>query len=231
MKHREYVETKQPVQITLGVLRETPAIRVYSVGAGALSLLELLGAVLSSADTALSLLSRFSTLEGIGQANAAELEQVRGIGRAGVARLKAALELGRRLVTPGVQDRPAITCPADAASLLLAEMSALEQEQMRVILLDTRNRVQAVQVVYHGSVNTIMVRVAELFREAVRANCASIIVAHCHPSGDPSPSPEDVAITRDMVSAGRLLSIGVLDHLVVAKGRWVSLKERGLGFS
>jgi DNA repair protein RadC len=109
-------------------------------------------------------------------------------------------------------------------------MGLLEQESMRVILLDTRNRVQAIQTVYQGSLNTTMVRVSELFREAVRANCAAIIVAHNHPSGDPSPSPEDVAITKDIVAAGKLLSIDVLDHLVIGRQRFVSLKERGLGF-
>ena len=152
------------------------------------------------------------------------------MGEAKVAQLKAAFELGRRLLVESPDEQPTITSPADAANLLLGEMSLLEQESMRVILLDTRNRVQAIQTVYQGSLNTTMVRVGELFREAVRANCAAIIVAHNHPSGDPSPSPEDVAITKDIVAAGKLLSIDVLDHLVIGRQRFVSLKERGLGF-
>jgi len=128
-------------------------------------------------------------------------------------------------------ERPSITSPADAANLVMSEMSLLDREELRVILLDTRNRVQGVQTVYKGSLNTTMVRVCELFREAIRANCAGIIVVHAHPSGDPSPSPEDVALTRDLVQAGKLLSVEVLDHLVIGKGNFVSLHERGLGFS
>jgi DNA repair protein RadC len=109
-------------------------------------------------------------------------------------------------------------------------MSLLEQEHMRVLLLDTKNRVVAAREVYIGSLNTSLIRVGELFKEAVRANSASLIVVHNHPSGDPTPSPEDVAVTKQIVEAGRLLDIDVLDHLVIGQGRWVSLKERGLGF-
>ncbi len=111
------------------------------------------------------------------------------------------------------------------------EMSALEQEHLRVILLDRRNRVLAIVEVYKGSVNSSQVRVGELFKEAIRVNASAIIVTHNHPSGDPTPSPDDVAVTRAMVQAGKLLDIDVLDHLVIGQGKWVSLKERGLGFS
>jgi len=109
-------------------------------------------------------------------------------------------------------------------------MSALEQEELRLLILDTRNRVLATEAVYKGSLNSSQVRIGELFRAAIRRNAAAIIVVHNHPSGDPSPSPEDVAITRALVQAGKLLDIGVLDHLVIAGGRFVSMKERGLGF-
>jgi DNA repair protein RadC len=176
------------------------------------------------------LLVKFGGLGGLARASTSELCAEKGLGEAKVAQLKAAFELGRRLLVESPDERPTITSPADAANLLLGEMGLLEQESMRVILLDTRNRVQAIQTVYQGSLNTTMVRVSELFREAVRANCAAIIVAHNHPSGDPSPSPEDVAITKDIVAAGKLLNIDVLDHLVIGRQRFVSLKERGLGF-
>ena len=109
-------------------------------------------------------------------------------------------------------------------------MSALEQEHLRVMLLDRRNRVLEVVEVYKGSVNSSQVRVGELFKDAVRANASAVIVAHNHPSGDPTPSPDDVAVTRAIVQAGKLLDIDVLDHLVIGQGKWVSLKERGLGF-
>ncbi len=216
---------------TLKVLRETPTARIYAVGASAASLVELLGAVLGNPDTGLALLTRFPTLEEIARASNAELEQVAGMGRSSTARIRAALELGRRLVRSVPDERPAITCPADAANLVMSEMSLLSQEELRVLLLDTRNRVQGIQTVYKGSLNTTMVRIAELFREAIRANCAGIIAVHNHPSGDSSPSPEDVALTRDAIQAGKLLSIELLDHLVISSRGFVSLRERGLGFS
>jgi DNA repair protein RadC len=220
-----------PSTPTLKALRETPTARIYAVGASAASLVELLGAVLGNPDTALAVLNQFPTLEDIARARNAELEDIAGIGKPSAARIRAALELGRRLVSTMPHERPSITSPADAANLVMSEMSLLEQEQLRVILLDTRNRVQGIQTVYQGSLNTTMVRIAELFREAIRANCAGIIVVHAHPSGDPSPSPEDVALTRDLVQAGKLLNVEVLDHLVIGKGNFVSLHERGLGFS
>ncbi len=124
-----------------------------------------------------------------------------------------------------------INSPADAANLVMYEMRALDQEIVRVILLDTRNRLMGTVDVYKGSLNTSMIRVGELFREAVKQNAASIIVVHNHPSGDPSPSPDDVAVTRLMVEAGRLLDTPVHDHIIIGSQRFVSLKERGLGFS
>ena len=101
---------------------------------------------------------------------------------------------------------------------------------MRLILLDTRNRVLSMPTLYVGSLNSSVVRVGELFRAAIRENAAALIVAHNHPSGDPSPSPEDVNVTRQLVRAGKLLDIDVLDHIVIGQQRFVSLKERGLGF-
>ena len=132
-----------------------------------------------------------------------ELIAVRGIGPAKAVELKAALELGRRLLAAQADDRPRIASPQDAAGLLLPEMSLLEQEHLRVILLDTRNRVLRMSTVYVGSLNTSVVRVGELFRAAIRDNAAALIVAHNHPSGDPAPSPEDIQVTRQIVSAGR----------------------------
>ena len=112
------------------------------------------------------------------------------------------------------------------------QLSALDQEYLYVILLDTRNRlIGQPREVYHGSLNTSLIRVGEVFREAIKANAAGMIVVHNHPSGDPSPSPEDVAVTRTLVEAGKLLDIDLLDHLVIGRHRFVSLKERGLGFS
>ncbi len=216
---------------------ERPRERLLHVGASSVSTAELIAIILRVGTRsenvvvlAQRLLGKYKGLGGLARASTNELQEEKGLGEAKVAQLKAAFELGRRLLVESPDEKPTITSPADAANLLIGEMSLLEQESMRVILLDTRNRVQAIQTVYQGSLNTTMVRVGELFREAVRANCAAIIVAHNHPSGDPSPSPEDVAITKDIVTAGKLLSIEVLDHLVIGRQRFVSLKERGLGF-
>ena len=127
-------------------------------------------------------------------------------------------------------DSSRVSSPADAANLLMSDMALLEQEHLRLVLLDTRNHVLATPNIYVGSLNTSVIRVGELFRHAIKENAAAMIVAHNHPSGDPSPSPEDVSVTRQIVSAGQLLDVEVLDHLVIGHGRYVSLKERGLGF-
>lgn len=124
-----------------------------------------------------------------------------------------------------------IRSPSDAAALLMIQMGHLDQEELRTVLLDTKQRVQDVVTVYRGSLNTSMVRVGEVYKAALRRNSAAVIVAHNHPSGDPSPSPEDVLVTRQIVEAGRLLDVDCLDHLVIGQGRWVSMRERGLGFS
>jgi DNA repair protein RadC len=153
-----------------------------------------------------------------------------GIGDAKAAQLKAALELGRRLLVASPAERPQVRSPSDAAQLLMAEMSLLDQEHLRLILLDTKNYVLAIPTVYVGSLNTSLIRIGELFRYALRENCAVLIVVHNHPSGDPTPSPEDVIVTRRVVEGGQMLDIEVLDHLVIGNGRFVSLKERGLGF-
>lgn len=127
-------------------------------------------------------------------------------------------------------ERPAIHSPADAFHLLVPFIGMLDHEELWVLNLDVRNRVMNLTKLYVGSVNMSQVRVGEVFRQAICDNSPAMIVAHNHPSGDPSPSPDDVSVTRALVQAGRLLDIEVLDHLIVASGRYVSLKERGLGF-
>ena len=216
---------------------ERPRERLLEYGVGALSTAELLAIILRTGTKdenvillSHRLLARFGNLAGLVQASMPEMISERGLGPAKVAQLKAALELGRRMLVESPEERPQIRAPADAANLFMTEMGVLEQEQLRVILLDTKNRVLSTPTIYVGSLNTSMIRVGELFREAIRANCASLIVVHNHPSGDPTPSPEDVAVTEQIVEAGKLLDIDVLDHLVIGRQRFVSLKERGLGF-
>jgi DNA repair protein RadC len=218
---------------------DRPRERLEREGPGVLSNAELLAILLrvgmageNAVRVAERLLAQLDGLPGLHRAAYSDLRAQRGIGPAKAAQLQAAIELGRRIATSSLDDRPAISSPADAANLLMYQMAALEQEYLYVILLDTRNRVLGRPFeVYHGSLNTSLIRVGELFREAIKVNAAALIVAHNHPSGDPSPSPEDVAVTRAFVEAGKLLDIDVLDHLVIGRYRFVSLKERGLGFS
>jgi DNA repair protein RadC len=219
-------------------LAERPRERLLYAGAAALSTTELMAIILRTGvggQSALSvsqrLLVRFDGLTGVARASATELVAERGVGQAKVAQLKAAFELGRRLLVASPTERPQVRSPADAAQLLMAEMSLLEQEHLRLVLLDTKNYVLSIPTVYVGSLNTSLVRIGELFRYALKENCAALIVAHNHPSGDPTPSPEDVIMTGKIVEGGQLLDIEVLDHLVIGQGRFVSLKERGLGFS
>ena len=234
--------TKEVVAAYTPMLRDLPVDmrpreRMLMAGPGALSNAELLAILLGTGragesviHVAENLLVRFGGLPGIAQANFEELYEVNGVGEAKATQVKAALEIGRRLLLALPQERLQIRSPSDIADLCMLEMSLLEQEHMRAVLLDTKNNVLRVATVYTGSLNTAVVRIGEVFREAIRANCASIIVVHNHPSGDPTPSPEDVRVTEMLVEAGKLLDIAVLDHVVIGRNRYVSLKERGLGF-
>lgn len=217
---------------------ERPRERLARLGPQALTDAELLAILLrvgmpgeNSVQVGQRLLQAFGGIAGLHRVEFTEVCAQRGIGPAKAAQIKAAIELGRRLTLVSPGERPAIHSPKDAADLVLYEMSALEEEELRVILLDIRNRFIDVVEVYRGSLNTSQVRVGELFRSAIRRNAAALIVIHNHPSGDPTPSPDDIAITRAIVQAGKLLDIEVLDHLVIGRGTFISLKERGLGFS
>jgi DNA repair protein RadC len=216
---------------------ERPRERLIQAGPEALSTAELLAIVLRGGlpgenvlRLAERLLAQFENLPGLARATISELMTAYGIGPAKAAEIKAALEIGRRLAASSPEERPRVTTPDDAFHLLKTEMMFLEQEHLRLILLDTRNRVLRTPTIYVGSLNTSVVRVGELFRAAIRENAAAFIVAHNHPSGDPSPSPEDINVTRQIVQAGKLLDVGVLDHIIIGRGRFVSLKQRGLGF-
>lgn len=218
-------------------LSERPRERLKHYGAGALSTSELLAIIVRTGvggenviNLASRLLAQFGGLRGLFMADFAQIDALKGMGQAKTAQVKAALELGRRLLTASPEERPQVKSPADVANLLLLEMGALEQEEMRVLFLDTKSRVLGVSTIYVGSLHTAWLRVGELFREAVRRNCAAIIVVHNHPSGDPTPSPDDVKLTQEIAKAGELLGVEVLDHLVIGSQRYVSLKERGLGF-
>ncbi len=216
---------------------ERPRERLERRGAAGLSAPELMALVWGSGTRGRSaqalaeeVLSRHEGLAGLAGAAAAELCDVLGVDPARAAQLAAAFELGRRAVTDWPSGRWTIRAPRDLADRLVPEMGRLEREELRVVLLSARNTVLAVQRVYQGSVSAALVRVGELFRDAVRRHAAGIIVVHNHPSGDPTPSPEDLHLTAETVAAGRLLDVPVLDHLVIGHDAFVSLRDRGISF-
>jgi DNA repair protein RadC len=230
-------EIHSTYRITDIIASERPRERLSRLGARALSNAELLAILLrvgvhgeNAVQVGQRLLERFGGVTGLHRADFAEVCSEHGLGPAKACQIKAALELGYRMKREEIDDLPCIHSPQEAADLLAYEMSALEQEELRVILLDTRNRLIDLITVYRGSLNSSQIRIGELFKVAIRRNAASIIVVHNHPSGDPTPSPDDVAVTRAIVQAGKLLDVDVLDHLVIGNNRHVSLKERGLGF-
>lgn len=231
-------EAKPTYRITDLHEDDRPRERLAKNGAQALSNPELLAILLrvgipgeNAVQVGQRILKDLRGLPGLHRAEFDELCQQNGIGPAKAAQIKAAIELGRRLALETPEDRSVINSPGEAAALVKYEMSALEQEELWVMLLDTRNRLIHLDKLYRGSLNASTVRVGEVFKSAIRRNAASVLVMHNHPSGDPTPSPEDINLTRVMVAAGKLLDIEVLDHLVIGQGRFTSLKERGLGFT
>ena len=213
---------------------ERPVSRILREGPAVCNTTELLQALIggSKAESiARELMGRYITLGAISHATVIELTHIaHGLGEKCAIRLKAALELGRRSLAPMTDERPQIRTPSDAAKILMVEMSSLEQEEVRILLLDARNRVISNSMLYRGSQTACSVCVGEVFKAAIRHGAPSLIVAHNHPSGDASPSAEDVKLTTNLVKAGKLLDCEVIDHLVIGSMTWVSLKERGLGF-
>ncbi len=213
---------------------ERPRERLQNYGASALSNTELLAILLRTGikgENVLNLSARLLTehggLLGLAKANFSELAARKGLGPAKTSQLKAALELGKRLSMASPMQRPQITSPDSAANLLMLDMSALSQEHLRVLLLDTKNYVIASPTIYKGNTDGITIRVKEIFTPAVKSNATAIILAHNHPSGDPTPSPEDVQMTQRVIEAGKLLDIKVVDHIIIGHQCFVSLKEIG----
>lgn len=216
---------------------ERPRERLRERGPGSLSNAELLAILLRVGTTSENvvrlserLLAKFGGLSGLARASFTELCSQHGVGVAKASQIKAALEVASRLLAEQLKERKVVRSPLDVVNILKLEMGSLEQEHLRVVLLDTKNQVLGMPEIYKGSLNTSLVRIGEVFREAVRFNSAALVVVHNHPSGDPTPSPEDIKLTEMIVEAGRLLDIEVLDHLVIVQHDFVSLRERGIGF-
>jgi DNA repair protein RadC len=216
---------------------DRPRERMRELGAGALSNAELIAILMrtgaqgqSVLDLSTHLLASSGGLAGLAMVSYGELCGLRGVSDAKACQLLSAFELGRRLASLSPEDRATVRSAQDVANLMSAEMGLLDQEHLRVLLMSTKGEVRGVHEVYVGNVNASIVRVSEVLRPAVRENCPSVIIVHNHPSGDPTPSPEDVLITRKIVAGGEMLDVDVLDHIIIGDRAHVSLKSKGLGF-
>jgi DNA repair protein RadC len=216
---------------------ERPRERLALRGAAGLTSAELIALLwgsgsrgMSAVELAEEALGRYEGLTGLARATGMELEAISGVGQVKAAQLAAAFELGRRLMADWPSGRWTIRAPKDVADRLVLQMGRLEHEELRVVLLNTKNVVLRVVTVYQGNVSSSLVRVGELYRDAVRLNAAGAILVHNHPSGDPTPSPDDLHLTAEALAAGRLLDIDLLDHLVVGHDAFVSLRDRGVAF-
>ena len=221
MKYAEYPESERPEN------------RLREVGTSSLSMSELLSVALfiTDSDTARDVTKLVEDSGGLGKVTRAELTRIKGIGDRYADAVLAIVELTRREKNRPSNERMTFHSPQDIYDEIGYSMAILDHEELWITIMDTRNRLVKIEKLYRGSLNSSQVRIGEVFNEAIRIKCASIAIVHNHPSGDPTPSPEDVALTRAVVSAGKLLDIDVLDHLVIGQGKFVSLKERGLGFN
>jgi DNA repair protein RadC len=216
---------------------ERPRERLAMRGAAGLTSAELVALVIGSGgpgrsalDVADEALHRHRDLAGLAAAPEMELAALAGMGPAKAARLAAAFEVGRRLMADWPATRWSVRAPGDVGERLVLQMGRLEREELRVVVLDAKNHVLRVVTIYVGNVSSSLVRIGELFRDAVRLSASGLILVHNHPSGDPTPSPDDLHLTAEAIAAGRLLDVAVLDHLVIGRAGWVSLRDRGVAF-
>lgn len=213
-----------------------PREKLLALGPEALSDQELLAILLrtgvhekSALDMAQDLL-KGGGLTALVQVSTEELEGQKGIGLAKAAQIKAALELARRLARQSLGPRPVIKSPQDAAQLLMGEMSNLDREHFRVINLNTKNQVIAVDTVSIGNLSASLVHPREVFKLPIKRSAASLILVHNHPSGDISPSKEDLKVTQRLIEAGSILGVDVVDHLIFGYNKFLSMREKGYIF-
>ena len=216
---------------------EKPRERLRNLGPGHLSNPELIAILLrvgSKGENVVNLATRsistFGGLAGLSRASYAEMCGLHGISDAKACQLLAAFELSRRVASLMPEDRSVIRSASDVHNLLGAELAQETQERLCVVLLNTKAEVLAVREVYRGTVDESLVRVAEVLRPAVRENCPTIVMVHNHPSGEPTPSPQDILVTRNVRQSTEMMDITLADHVVIGSRGFVSLKEKGLGF-
>ncbi|MBD2870453.1 RadC family protein [Paenibacillus arenilitoris] len=213
---------------------ERPRERMMKYGADALSHAELLAILLrtgtqrqSAIHLAGSILKQCGSLRNLMDMSVEELTAIRGIGPAKALQLRAGIELGRRMARSRIGDAVVVRKPQDAADYVMEELRYLKKEHFVCLFLNTKNHIIARETLSIGTLNASLVHPREVFRAAIQRSSASIVCAHNHPSGDPAPSPEDIALTKRLAEAGELVGIEVLDHIVIGDGRFVSLKEQG----
>ncbi|CAG7655340.1 DNA repair protein RadC [Paenibacillus allorhizosphaerae] len=214
---------------------ERPRERMIQYGAGALSNAELLAILLrtgtyqeSAVYLAQRLLNLSGNLRGLADMSLQQLTEIKGIGEAKALQIQAGIELGRRMARSALNDTVTIRSPQDVATLLSEDLRYLQKEHFVCLFLNTKNHVVGQETLSMGSLNASIVHPREIFRAAIKRSSASIVCAHNHPSGDPTPSPEDIQITKRLVQAGDIIGIEVLDHVVIGDQKFVSLKELGL---
>lgn len=227
-------ELEYHVKIKNLPLEMRPRERLLAAGPGALTAPELLAIILGTGslqESALELAGRVLRdprgLRYLAEVPLEELSRLHGIGPAKAARIKAAVELGKRLACLGAGARPSVHSPEEVCSLVMEEMCYFDREHFRVMLLDTRNHVLAVETVSIGSLNASLVHPREVFKPALTRSAAAVILLHNHPSGDPAPSGEDIEVTRRLCEAGKIIGIAVLDHIIIGDHVFTSMREKG----
>ncbi|EGQ22620.1 RadC family protein [Sporosarcina newyorkensis] len=215
-------------------LADRPRERLIREGAGSLSNQELMAILLRSGTRSESVLvlanrvlSTLDRLQDLKELTVEEMTEIKGIGEAKAVQLLAAAELGKRLYRTAPQDRYKIRSPEDAANYLMTDMSSLNQEHFVALFLNVKNEVLHKQTIFIGSLNSSIVHPREVFREAFKRSAASMIISHNHPSGDTTPSREDIEVTKRLMEAGAIMGIDVLDHIIIGDQKFISLKDKG----
>jgi len=213
---------------------DRPRERLKAVGAEVLSVRELLAIVIGpgsgrrgAIDLAGDMVAAFGSVRALAEASVEKLSHVRGVGFTKACRIKAAIELGRRAVKARRGERKVITCPEDAAALVMEDMQQLDREHFRVILLDSKNTLISMETVSIGTVNASLVHPREVLKPALEKSATSLILVHNHPTGNVAPSREDILITRRFTKCGRILGLDIVDHLIIGDGDYTSMKESG----
>lgn len=217
-------------------LNERPREKLYKYGAKSLSNAELIAVIIrtgSRNDTAIELAQRLISIDkrGIGflsDASFEELTSVKGIGKCKAAQIISAIELGKRIAAQGGEDKIKVTSPLDISGLIMEEMRYLKREHFRIAILDTKNHIITIEEISIGNLNSSIVHPREVFNVAIKRTANSIILIHNHPSGDPTPSREDINITNRLIEAGNIIGIKVLDHIIIGDNKYLSFRERNI---